>query len=140
MPILQIVPPANMLAYVHDHDYLVDTPEYKCLNDLLVLNITNDQISEIEVSTRGQSTNSAWLDERSKRIQSSFFGKICKATNKTDKDKLAHSLVNPTTFSTPSVLCGRQYENVAVKKYENITNQETTECGIYVYKDFPFLG
>jgi len=96
MPILQTIPPANKYASVNDHDYLLQNPEDTCLNDLLVASVTDEQVSEIEIITRGQSSTSLWFKERKKRIQSSVFGKICKATSKTDQHKLAHSIIYPT--------------------------------------------
>jgi len=139
MPILQTIPPANLYASVNDHDYLLQNPEDTCLNDLLVASVTDEQVSEIEIITRGQSSTSLWFEERKKRIQSSVFGKICKATSKTDQHKLAHSIIYPTSFSSPSVRYGKQYENTAIKQYEQIKKQNTIECGIFVSKSHPFL-
>ena len=62
-----------------------------------------------ETRTHGQSSNQLWRAERRKRIQSSNFGKICKATDKTDMNKLANNL----TKHTPEIFAPASYmENV----------------------------
>jgi hypothetical protein len=50
----------------------------------------------IESSTTGQSKNKMWKQERCKRLQASNFGRICKATERTNFINLADSL---TVFS-----------------------------------------
>jgi len=96
--------------------------------------------SEIEKKTRGQSLCPLWAEERTKRIQSSMFGRICKATDRTDFTKLAASLVNPKPFTSTSVRHGTKYEPVAVNKYELISGKKTTACGLFVCEQLPFLG
>ena len=46
-------------------------------------------MTAIEERTRGQAKNITWKLERTKRLSSSMFGRICKATDRTDKIKLA---------------------------------------------------
>lgn len=76
MPILQIIPPANIYAVSNDHDYLLRSPAETCLHNLL----ESEQPYQIELKTRSQGQNKMWFDERCKRMQLSFFGRICKCT------------------------------------------------------------
>jgi hypothetical protein len=91
MPIIQTFEPANTLAVVHDHDYLRLTPEDRFLERISVLNTTRENITAIEGRTRGQAKNSTWKLKRTKRLTSSMLGRICKATDRTAKLKLAKS-------------------------------------------------
>jgi hypothetical protein len=136
MPILQLIPPANLQAVASDHDYLLDTPADVCLRNLL----ENEHPISIELKTRGQSLSPAWAEERTRRIQSSTFGRICKATVKTNLDKLALSMISPRKFTSASVRYGCKFESVAVNKYEEMRKIKTTECGIFVCPTYPYLG
>jgi hypothetical protein len=92
MPIFQTFEPANTLAVAHDHDYPLLTPANNFLESISVLNITQEKNNAIEERTRDQSKSETWKIERSKRLTSSMFGRICKATERTDVVKLAKSL------------------------------------------------
>ena len=92
-PIFQNYEPANARAVALDHDYLAETPDDNFLKAIHVTDISREQIMEMEARTLGQSKNIVWREERTKRLPSSMFGRICKATERTDKVKLAKSLV-----------------------------------------------
>ena len=140
MPVTQLYPPANPYAFASDHDYLKDTPEDNFLNRINVTSIDQPDIDRIEAETRGQNNNRAWLNERSVRLQSSKFGRICKATDKTDFPKLAASLTEVTEIRAKSLEHGLKYKPVAVKKYEASIGTKTKSCGIFVSKEKPFLA
>lgn len=53
---------------------------------------------------------------RGMRISSSHFGKICKATEKCDKDKLAFQIMRQEEINSAPVCHGIKYEPIAVKK------------------------
>ncbi|KAH3870320.1 hypothetical protein DPMN_033502 [Dreissena polymorpha] len=80
MPIFQTFEPANTKAVALDHVYLKLTPEDNFLERILVTKISSAVVVDIEKKTLGQSTNKLWIEERSKRIPSSMFEKICKST------------------------------------------------------------
>lgn len=140
MPILRKIPPCNVYALYLDHDYFWASPESMCLKELKVNYITPCEAKQLEILTRGQVSNSNWREERRKRIHSSLFGRICKATSRTDFNALAKQLINPAHFSTPSVRYGLQYEAVAVTTYDSQNNIQTQRCGIFVSQAFPFLA
>lgn len=140
MPVSHLFPPANSLAIAHDHDYLMHTPEDTFLNAICVGEISDLQKSTLEIDTRGQNQNPLWKEERLKRLQSSEFGRICKATDRTDHFKLAKSLQTSKIILTPAVYHGQKFESVAVRQYEKDNKCKVQQCGIFVSKEFPFLG
>ncbi|ESO91880.1 hypothetical protein LOTGIDRAFT_99729, partial [Lottia gigantea] len=81
-----------------------------------------------------------WFQERSKRIQSSNFGRICTATDRTNFQRLAESLIKPSDIRTAPILHGRKYEDAAIRKYKDISQNKVTRCGIFVCEEFPFLA
>ena len=79
-----------------------------------VTEISNEDIVMTETRTHGQSSNQLWRAERLKRIHSSNFGKICKATDKADMNKLANNLTKHTPeIFAPAILHGKCYEFIA---------------------------
>lgn len=80
MPIFQTFTPANNQAVFNDHDYLKLHPADQYLEDIHMTKITQHEVKSIEERTVGQSLNPQWKEERIKRLPSSMFGRICKAT------------------------------------------------------------
>ena len=140
MPIAQLYCPANVYAVASDHDYLKGSPEDRWLEANNVTKISDDVIKQIESNTIGQSKNPIWKSERCKRLQASNFGRICKATERTDFEKLAESLTMITNLKTPAILHGQKYEHVAILKYEEDFECSLKQCGIFVSKSYPFIG
>ncbi|XP_033725553.1 uncharacterized protein LOC117315463 [Pecten maximus] len=140
MPISQLFEPANSKGVAHDHDYLLETPEDRFLSSLNVSAIDNKERNKIEITTRGQSTNEVWKSERLKRIQSSNFGRICKATDRTDFVKLANSLLCFKRLKTEAIVHGQKFEHEAKVRYEKECAVSVKDCGIFVCKEHPFLG
>ncbi|XP_060565355.1 uncharacterized protein LOC132724501 [Ruditapes philippinarum] len=112
------------------------------LECILVTKITLEERKAIERRTIGQSKNPRWYDERTKRLSSSMFGRIVKALNsdKTDKTKLASSLVNVVKITAPALKHGLKYETMAISRYMTESGEEVKMCGIVVARDFPFLS
>ena len=140
MPVTQLYPPANPYAVAHDHDYLKDTPEDHYLQSINVTTIDQENIDRIQTQTMGQNQNRSWYSERSIRLQSSNYGRICKATDRTDFPRLAKTLTQVSKIKAKTLEHGIKYEPVAVKEYESITGRNTKPCGIFVSKDKPFLA
>ena len=139
MPVSHSFSQANSLAITHDHDYLMHTPEDTFLNAIFVGKISDLQKSTLEIGTRGQNQNPLWKEERLKRVQSSEFCRICKATDRIDHFKLAKSLQTSKIILTPAVYHGQKFESVAVRQYEKDNKCKLQQCGI-VSKEFSFLG
>ena len=140
MPIFQTFEPADTLVVAHDHDYLRLTPEDTFLERIAVTHITQEKISAIEEKTRGQANNNIWKLERTKRLSSSMFGRICKATDRTDMVKLAKSLAQVSDIKAAPLEHGRKHESVALSHYMNDTCNTVNPCGLIVSLDYPHLA
>ncbi|VDI44138.1 Hypothetical predicted protein [Mytilus galloprovincialis] len=138
-PISHLFQPANPYAIV-DHDYFKLSPEDHWLKDNTLFQISDEDITSIQAFTVNQFKSKQWLYERCKRLTSSNFGRICKATHRTDFHKLALSYTRSSALYTAAIKHGRQYEPVAIEKYESITKLETVKCGLFVSKMHPFLA
>ena len=139
-PISQLYPPANVYAVASDHDYLEGHPEDRWLKDASISQISEDRVKYIESSTTGQSKNKIWKQERCKRLTASNFGRICKATNRTNFNNLADSLTVMKDIKTSAILHGRKYESIALAKYESECGRGTRQCGIFVSSSHPYIG
>jgi len=81
-------------------------------------NATPEVATNIEHRTRGQATNPDWHEERSLRLCSSNFGRICKAQSTETLHRLAQSLVSQQSFSTRATRHGILNEQPAYKKQQ----------------------
>lgn len=136
----QLFPPADSCAVAHDHDYLKETPEENFLHAFGVSQISDRECADIEFLTRGQNKNERWYEERTKRIQSSNFGRVCTATEKTDFTKLAESFSCVKTVRCDAILNGQKFEKEALGIYERDFDVKVKESGIFVSRTQPFLG
>lgn len=74
IPLLHMVPPANIPAVCHDHDYLKKTPEEHFLDTIGVNPNCEIEVRNIEQDTRSQRKSTTWLEERRNRLTASNFG------------------------------------------------------------------
>ena len=90
VPLLQCISPANIYSINNDHDYfsisLADSFLYD--ENISPAGLSVFDAVEIEERTRGQASSKEWHMERCKRLQSSHFGRIAKATDRTNFDNL----------------------------------------------------
>ena len=141
MPIKQLYPPADIYSMIHDHDYFKGDPEERFLQSLGHSNITQTEQTVVEKKTQGQSTNKLWKLERAKRMHASNFGRICKATHRTNKDQLARSLTAVAkTVKVPALDHGIKYEATAIGQYEKMQNVKVQPVGIYISLELPYLA
>lgn len=155
MPVLNLFPPANIYAINNDHQYSVLSMEERFLHDNYLVGIKSDtKITEndssfsvitktvqktIEQDSREQSSSKNWFKVRAIRISSSHFGKICKATDRRDKDKLAFQIMRQEEINSAPVCHGIKNEPIAVKKIEELKNITTSKCGTFISLTHPFL-
>lgn len=135
-PIKHLYPPANVYGVANDHDYCGNY-ELHTLKLLRVSDVSVSELDVIEQQTRGQASNNLWKQERCLRLQASVYGKICKSTS---PEKLAESLMYSADITSASLRHGRQYEAVAIAKYEELTMQQVTPSGIVIHSRFNHLG
>ena len=136
MPIFETIKPANTLAVVHDHDYLKLTPEDSFLHLSNISTITDSEIQK----TKGQSIGKTWLEERTKRLTSSMFGRICKCTDRTDRNKLAKSLTQIKQIKTSPIIHGQKHKSIAIKRFMRNEKKNVQTSGLAVCKEYPFLA
>lgn len=116
LPFSQLYLIAYTVRIDSDHDYFQEKQEI-WLKNVNISGISNAKISKFEKKKLvGQSTIPLWQSERCKIIHSSNFGRICKCTERTDKDKLACCLTKYVPqINVPSRRHGKCYESVAKK-------------------------
>ncbi|XP_064632038.1 uncharacterized protein LOC135490655 [Lineus longissimus] len=138
MPVLQLYQPANMYALNLDHDYGTSSEE-AFMTRTMLRDISTTQQLKVEMETRGQNGNCKWREARALRITASKFGEICRATERKDLTKFAESVVNLVHFSSKATAHGNKYEAIAVEAFEHIRGR-TSECGLFISPDHPWLG
>jgi phosphoribosylaminoimidazole-succinocarboxamide synthase len=61
--------------------------------------------------------------ERCKRLQASNFGRICKATERTNFSNLADALTVFKEIKTPAILHGQKYESIALEICHHVLHE-----------------
>ena len=110
------------------------------------LEVTLDQIREIDRTTTEQSSLPTWFSARRYRLTASVFGRILKRKPTTPPDALVKELLNSKVFTNRAIEWGKINEPVAIKKYHE--KQGTSgdsgiilaKAGFVISKQFPFLG
>lgn len=102
---------------------------------------TDEEISEIERNTRGQSSNPVWKQERAFRLTASNFGTICKRRSSTPPDKLVKQLLYGRFSGNAATRYGLEHEAIALEDFQELTGLQVEACGIFIGKeDECFLG
>ena len=139
LPIRQSFPPANIWGVCHDHMYGKMSQEELFLDAMKLINVSADQRLKTEKETRGQNSI-AWKLQRECRVTASNFGKICKATSRTDFDALARKLTNQKDFTCPAIDHGRRFESEAKQAFERKTDFKVVESGLWIHPTKPFVA
>jgi len=122
-----------------DHSYVtLDEPIDSFLRSLRITEITEYEVKAVQVETIGQSTNIQWKSERKKRIGASNFGRICKITDRTNKQLFVKSLMIHTDIPAPAISHGKAYKSIAIIlpdtiKYLELVDDSATLCRNYDY-------
>ena len=125
-------------------------------NFIKTLSLTTKQLQQFEESTRGQSNNTAWIEQRKYRLTSSIhhdihtkINPIMKAKGKTNVKVtrlISRVLGESVTLSNIlSVKWGLDMETSAYDdfiKHESLKheNLKVNKCGLYVKRDLPYLA
>jgi len=140
MPMKCINPPANPYAVISDHTYSSMSVTDSLIKALKLEEITSEEISDIEMKTRGQADNDVWHLSREGRLTASKFFSFVHGSG---KSSLAHSSLYPSRFASEATNHGIKYEPVAVKTYiekYGITAEEVQECGLFILGSHPFIA
>ncbi|KAJ8677107.1 hypothetical protein QAD02_012894 [Eretmocerus hayati] len=141
MPMKMIIPPANMYGVVKDHSYRIGSIGTDLLRNLKLLDVSHEQIIDIENETRGQANNPSWKWHRSSRLPASKFHRICNVTDE-GAAKLVNSLLNPKLIYSKPTSQGIMYESKAVDEYNSLYYDglmDLKECGLFVMKEYPHI-
>ncbi len=105
-PVSKMFKPANPYAVSLDLDYGILPPDDQWLQSQKIAKVSSE---EIEVLTRSQSKSDECRRQHTVRLTSSSFGRICKATTKTNLDNLARTLTNPVQeIHAPAIKHGKK--------------------------------
>ena len=132
----------NAIPFTDSYD--IATNRFKDMVDEHVSSwtISEEEIKETEISTRGQSQNPIWFEKRKSILTASNFGKAAK-TKVEPSNKLKAMLYS--NFTTEAVQYGIESEERAVKLYLREMEQQgfhlkVEEVGLLVSRNKPHLG
>lgn len=97
------------------------------------LQVSRLEQQTIQLCTIGQAFNDEWKYQRRNRITASFAGKVFKMRESTNSTSCIKSILYPVDLkNNDNVRRGIDFEPFAKKKYEEITGNFVTECGLFV--------
>ena len=108
------------------------------------LEVTYEQMLEIELNTRGQASCERWYNERKHRITASNFGIVLKRRKSIFPKSILNTILSSSKSSSCPAPCkwGKQNETEALKQYvlhkQNSVN--VSSCGFVVSQASPWLG
>lgn len=105
------------------------------------LELSNEEIIDLEKETFLQRDSALWLHERRKRLTASNFGSVCSKLPYTKCDNLIKSILY-RHFDNDALSYGKQHESDAVNSLKVNLAIEVRKCGFFVDKDkeMPYLG
>ena len=110
------------------------------------LQLTSQQIRELEMNTKDQSKSQLWYSARRYRLTASSFGRIFQMLPTTHPDSFVKHLLHPKEFSTKATEWGKENEPKALQKYVEHQLQTghidlvTCKAGFVVCELHPFIG
>ena len=120
--------------------------ELQTMAESVDLTISDTDIENIEMMTRGQSSCKEWFQYRAGRITASKLKAVCS----TNIDKPSVSLLKAIcyaqdkTFKTAATEWGIANEKVALGKYrQSVSDHDDVvveQCGLFISTDYPFMG
>ncbi|XP_047039840.1 uncharacterized protein LOC124644478 [Helicoverpa zea] len=140
MPLKQMYEPANPYSLEIDHNYTLEDKKSKILKNLLVSEITEDQIKKIEEETRFQSNSDEWHNQRQKHITASTFHTICHLRETTMKVYAKQLQQKKKTFFSRATSHGIINEKIALDKYCQMYDLIAEPCGLFISKERPHLA
>jgi len=143
MSIKMMLEPANPYAIEWDHCYSTYNAKNALLKSLYLLDVSEEQVQEIEQETRGQSNNKAWHEKRCHRITASNFYACCnEKLSKKGAETVVQLILNPRPFTSKATSHGKIYEDVAVNLFNESRHNELNiqECGLFILPSHPYIG
>ncbi|KAK4876550.1 hypothetical protein RN001_009056 [Aquatica leii] len=81
-----------------------------------------------------------WREMRKNILTASNFDVVVKRRICTPCHNLLQRLLYNQNKNTKSILYGRNNEDRAIKKYEENTSNFVKKCGLFIDREYPFLG
>ena len=117
----------------------------KCLN--VKIDLSNEDISQVEQDTRSRAKGSGFFRHRAGRIGASVCGAVFHSNLAQPPQSLIKTIcyLNLFKVNTKAVQHGCQHEDDAIKAYEIEmktvhVNFELKRCGLFIDKYYPFLN
>lgn len=122
-----------LVEFMSDEELSVKKEEF--INQLKIIDR-----KEIECSTREQSLNHLWYQERKIRLTASNFGEICKMRAYTSCKNKVHGLLYKIPIQTKEMTYGHETEGFARKQFEKMYEVDVQLCGLMIDPDIPYLA
>jgi len=110
------------------------------------LNLTAEDICEIEKNTMDQDQSPLWYSVRRYRLTASTFGRIFHMRPNTPPDAFVRQLLDKQKLSTKAVKWGKSQEHLALQQYVDLqltsghNGLVAVKAGFVICEQFPFLG
>ncbi|XP_063891672.1 uncharacterized protein LOC126056108 [Helicoverpa armigera] len=138
-------PSASKDAYYGESCQKVDMNEEEfeeAKNKFLnALELSETEKVNLERDTVLQSGSTLWLETRRKLLTASWFAAVCKRRITTECGPLIKQILYQKDLSNiPSIKHGRSNEATAIRELAAILNMPIEKCGLFIDREFPFLG
>ena len=95
---------------------------------------------KVESQTREQTACRTWHEEREWRVTGSKFGEIANATCRRNWEKLCSSIYHKKNLAAPPIVHGRQYESIAIEKFQIKQGVQVDKAGLFICAETPYLA
>ena len=106
----------------------------------VIFTVTQNQVENVENSTRLQGKSSKWNYFKSGRITASKFRSACCTDMVSPSKSLIKNICYPVKIQTEATEWGCEHEKHAVEKYASFLNFVVRDSGFYISIKKPFLG
>lgn len=105
-----------------------------------ITSLKDINLDQIEIDTRDQSNSEKWFYERKIRLTASWFGQICKMRATTSCKNMVYNILYAPNAQSKSLQYGREVEDTARTRLEEILKKKINICGLIVDPDDPYLA
>ncbi|KAI4455781.1 exonuclease phage-type/recb c-terminal domain-containing protein [Holotrichia oblita] len=118
----------------------VDFEQYKEDQMRNLFNKSSEEVARIERETIGQDSNFRWFEERALRLTASNFSSVVTRRDTDTWDVLAKRMVECPFKGDQHTRWGNAHESMARKSFEEYSKLEVAECGLFIDKQYQYLG
>ena len=102
--------------------------------------MNEEDIKQLCLSTRNQSTCQGWSDARKVRITASTKAHAIKRLQRKKKEDLAQDFIAEKLISNQNLEYGSSNENKAIDNYKKVFNVQVVKAGFFLHPLQPWLG